>query len=111
MPVNDGESIFNVWTAIGFTGEAIFFSRLLMQWLLSERAGRPVIPIIYWYLSLIGNSIVLTYAIMITDPVFIVSHVVGECIYIRQLILHHRSRAAISAAGRVCPHCGQVVAS
>lgn len=101
----DGD-IWNAWTAVGFAGEIIFFSRLLVQWFLSERAGRPVIPQAYWYLSLVGNSIVLAYAIRIVNPVFILAHTVGQIIYIRQLILHTRGRAR-EAIGAVCPHCGR----
>ncbi|MBN1256215.1 MAG: lipid-A-disaccharide synthase N-terminal domain-containing protein [Planctomycetes bacterium] len=111
MPANEAGSILNIWITIGFAGQIIFFSRLLIQWFLSERAGKPVIPIIYWYLSLIGNTIVLVYAIKIADPVFILSHAVGECIYIRQLILHNRSRAAEAGPREICPHCGQMMAA
>ncbi|MBW2040244.1 MAG: lipid-A-disaccharide synthase N-terminal domain-containing protein, partial [Deltaproteobacteria bacterium] len=46
--------------------------RFLIQWVVSEKKGKSVIPIYFWYLSLLGGLTLLTYAIHIKDPVFIV---------------------------------------
>jgi lipid-A-disaccharide synthase-like uncharacterized protein len=81
------------WLLIGFLGQACFFSRFLIQWLASERAGRSVVPRAFWYLSIAGGSIVLTYAIWRRDPVFILGQSVGLFVYLRNLVLLRREGA------------------
>lgn len=78
------------WLALGFLGQACFASRFLVQWLVSERAGRSVVPRAFWYLSIAGGSIVLCYAIWRRDPVFIVGQSAGLLVYLRNLILLRR---------------------
>ncbi|HET6616398.1 MAG TPA: lipid-A-disaccharide synthase N-terminal domain-containing protein [Gemmatimonadota bacterium] len=75
---------------LGFLGQACFASRFLVQWLVSERSGRSVIPRAFWYLSIAGGSIVLCYAIWRRDPVFIVGQSAGLLVYLRNLILLRR---------------------
>ena len=53
----------NLWLALGFIGQAIFGSRFVVQWLVSERKKRSVIPKAFWYLSIAGSVVLLTYAI------------------------------------------------
>jgi lipid-A-disaccharide synthase-like uncharacterized protein len=60
------------------------------QWLASERAGRSVVPRAFWYLSIAGGAIVLSYAIWRRDPVFILGQSVGLFVYVRNLILLRR---------------------
>ncbi len=79
-----------VWLAVGFGGQAIFASRFLYQWIVSERAGRSHIPRAFWYLSLAGGLTLLSYAIHRGDPVFILGQTTGALIYVRNLVLLHR---------------------
>lgn len=79
-----------MWLVLGFLGQACFASRFLVQWLVSERAGRSVVPRAFWYLSIAGGSIVLCYAIWRRDPVFIVGQSAGLLVYLRNLILLRR---------------------
>ena len=78
------------WLVIGFLGQACFFSRFLVQWMASERAGRSLVPRAFWYLSIAGGAIVLSYAIWRRDPVFIAGQSVGLFVYLRNLILLRR---------------------
>ena len=55
----------NVWVIIGLIGQSTFFMRFLVQWLVSEKRGESVIPVYFWYLSLIGGVILLIYAVHI----------------------------------------------
>lgn len=80
-----------IWICIGFLGQAIFGTRFLYQWYVSEREGRSTIPTIFWYQSVIGSLIVLSYAIYRIDPVFIVSQAGGTFIYVRNLMLIHQN--------------------
>ena len=83
-----------VWYAVGFLGQAFFFSRFLLQWLASERAGRSVIPLSFWYLSLLGGVTLLVYAIHLGDPVFIIGQSTGAFIYLRNLYFRLREEPA-----------------
>ena len=77
---------------IGFTGQTMFFMRFFVQWLYSEKHKRSLIPTAFWYFSLGGSSLLLIYAIIKRDPVFIVGQSTGFIIYIRNLILIKRER-------------------
>lgn len=83
-----------VWLAIGFFGQAFFFSRFLVQWIASERAGRSVIPMAFWYLSLGGGVTLFVYALHIGDPVFILGQSCGAFIYLRNLYFRLREEPA-----------------
>lgn len=77
----------NMWLVIGFVGQACFFMRFLVQWIHSERQRRSLIPKAFWYFSLGGSLILLSYAVHRADPVFIVGQSTGFLIYIRNLVL------------------------
>lgn len=81
-----------VWVIVGFLGQAMFSLRFLIQWLASERAQKSVIPVAFWYFSILGSLILLIYAIHRKDPVFIVGQSVGSFIYFRNLVLIKRSK-------------------
>lgn len=87
---------FGTWQMIGYIGQAFFFSRFAVQWYVSERLKKSVIPLAFWYLSLIGTSILLTYAISQRDPVFTLGQAGGFFIYIRNLMLIDRAKKAAS---------------
>ena len=82
----------NLWIAIGFGGQFVFSLRFLVQWWQSERQGRSVVPVSFWYLSLLGGIALLCYAIHKADPVFIVGQLFGSFIYLRNLRLIAKPR-------------------
>ena len=75
---------------IGFTGQGLFASRFIVQWLYSEKVGKSSIPVIFWYLSIFGGIGLLTYAIFRQDPVIIVGQTFGIFIYVRNLFLIYK---------------------
>ena len=77
---------------VGFAGQAMFFMRFFVQWLYSEKHKRSLIPTAFWYFSLGGSFLLMTYAIFKKDPVFIIGQSTGFIIYTRNLILIHRER-------------------
>lgn len=83
------------WIILGFVGQAFFFMRFLIQWIVSEKRGESTIPIAFWYCSIGGSIILLSYAIHRQDPVFILGQSTGSIIYIRNLILISRKNKAI----------------
>jgi lipid-A-disaccharide synthase-like uncharacterized protein len=87
------------WLAIGFLGQFFFSMRFLVQWMASERRKKSTVPILFWYCSLAGGSLLLTYAIFRLDPVFIVGQAGGLLIYIRNLVLIRRQSRLATVAG------------
>ena len=83
------------WLGLGLFGQLLFSARFLVQWLASERAGRSVVPIAFWYFSLGGSVILLTYAIHRLDPVFILGQTGGFFIYTRNLYFIKREQADV----------------
>ena len=81
-----------VWVGIGFLGQLLFGLRLLIQWLVSEKQGKSVIPLMFWYFSIGGSIILLAYAIHRQDPVFIVGQSFGMFVYVRNLYLINREK-------------------
>lgn len=49
------------WKLIGLTGAAMFGGRWLVQFIASRRQGKPVIPRLFWYMSLVGSAMTLAY--------------------------------------------------
>jgi lipid-A-disaccharide synthase-like uncharacterized protein len=78
------------WEMLGYLGQAIFAGRWLVQWVVSERSKRSVVPIAYWYMSLFGGLITLSYACAIGSGPFIVAQTTGVIVYLRNLVLIRR---------------------
>lgn len=88
-----------VWVTIGLIGQALFAGRFLVQWLVSERTGRSVVPLGFWYLSIAGSAILLAYALHRHDLVFTLGQTFGFVVYGRNLSLIRRERQRLAAAG------------
>lgn len=83
-----------IWMAVGFVGQIMFFMRFFVQWLYSEKSGRSVVPVAFWYFSLAGGMVLLAYAVFRRDPVFILGQAGGSLIYLRNLQLISREKKA-----------------
>ena len=81
----------SLWLIIGFAGQVVFTGRFVLQWLYSEIKRRSLIPVGFWYLSMLGSALLLAYAIYRQDPVFIIGQSFGLLVYLRnlQLIARH----------------------
>jgi len=86
------------WLVVGFIGQALFGMRFLIQWIISEKHGESIIPLPFWYFSIGGSMILLSYAIHKQDPVFILGQSLGSIIYIRNLILIARKKKSLELA-------------
>ena len=89
----------NQWLIIGFVGQALFGARFIIQWIVSEKKGESTIPLAFWYCSIGGAIVLLTYAIYKEDPVFIVGQSLGSIVYVRNLILIDRKRKSMASMG------------
>ncbi|HSY42403.1 MAG TPA: lipid-A-disaccharide synthase N-terminal domain-containing protein [Candidatus Acidoferrum sp.] len=107
---------WSVWKGIGLMGNAVFFSRFIIQWYASEKTGRVVVPVVFWWLSLVGTLLLLTYAVRQHDSVFILAYAFAWIPYMRNLVIHHRHEKAhlacaecgtkIPPQSNFCAHCG-----
>jgi lipid-A-disaccharide synthase-like uncharacterized protein len=86
------------WAGVGFLGQAIFGVRFLIQWLKSEQEGRSVVPIAFWYCSIVGGAISLAYVIHLESVPLIIGQGTPLAIYGRNLYLIYRERARASRA-------------
>jgi len=75
---------------LGSTAQIIFNLRFVYQWIYSERMKESVLPLGFWFLSLIGSMMILVYAIIRKDPVLFVGHIMGTLIYTRNIILSRK---------------------
>lgn len=80
------------WVSLGLLGQAVFMGRMIVQWLSSERQGRSVIPVAFWWMSLIGATMLLVYFIWRRDIVGTLGQATGWFIYARNLSLIHRPK-------------------
>ncbi|MSU61858.1 MAG: hypothetical protein EXS31_05590 [Pedosphaera sp.] len=108
---------WNTWQVIGWLGNIAFFSRFFVQWYASEKQKRVVVPVAFWWLSLVGSMLLLLYALFYRrDSVFIFAYGFTWIPYIRNLMIHSNAkngetkcaacdvRSPISA--RFCANCG-----
>lgn len=71
--------------AIGFVAQAFFSARILIQWILSERARRVVSPSLYWICSIIGSILLFSYGWLRDDFSIILGQLISYYIYIWNL--------------------------
>lgn len=85
------------WVTIGLAGQFAFASRFIVQWIASERAGRSIVPVAFWYLSICGGIVLFCYALYRGDPVFILGQSMGLIVYSRNLwLIHTEGRRTIA---------------
>ena len=82
---------FNWWKLVGWSGNLIFGTRFLIQWIASERAGRSIIPASFWVVSALGSVCLLVYFVFYRrDSVGIFSALFPLPIYLRNLVLQFK---------------------
>ena len=98
---------WHFWKVVGWCGNAVFFSRFIVQWLATEKKKQVVIPIAFWWLSLTGALLLLSYSIYRRDSVFIFAYLPTFIPYTRNIIIHYRNRAQqrhCTACATKAPH-------
>lgn len=76
----------DIWIfALGFTAQALFSGRMLIQWVLSEKEKKVVSPTIYWKLSLLASFLFMIYGWLREDFVIILGQIISYYIYIWNL--------------------------
>lgn len=75
------------WHLVGIIGLTAFSSRFWIQWINSERERKSVLGASFWWISLIGDLLILVYFAKIKDPVNLIGPAFGLIPYIRNLML------------------------
>ena len=83
---------FDFWLAFGIVAQLQFGARFVVQWIASERAGRSVMPLMFWFFSMGGGVLTLIYGIARRDGVIIIGQALSVFIYLRNLSLIFRER-------------------
>ena len=91
---------FDWWVLLGYVAQIMFTMRFVVQWIASERRRRSHIPRVFWYLSIAGSALSLTYAIYLRDPPFIFGQSTGMIVYLRNLMLLNRESRLAGAGFR-----------
>lgn len=101
---NNGEydlaALFNtaaipVWLlSLGIVSQLLFTFRFIYQWMYSEKVKSSELPVGFWRMSVLGASLILTYAIFRKDPVLFVGHVAGLVIYVRNIFIWKKQLAS-----------------
>lgn len=67
--------VITPWKLVGYVGVFLFASRWFVQFFASRAAGRVVMPRLFWYMSLAGSVLVLSYFMLgKNDSVGIISN-------------------------------------
>lgn len=87
---------FDFWLAFGLVAQLLFTARFLVQWISSERAGKSVVPMAFWFFSMGGGAMTLVYGVVKREPVIILGQSLATIIYIRNIMLILKDRKASS---------------
>ena len=79
-----------IWASVALVGQVIFGSRFIIQWLASEYKKKSHIPVSFWFLSLAGSLILLSYSVHIKNPIFMLAFSINTLIYLRNLHLIYK---------------------
>ncbi len=83
---------FSFWVILGFVAQGLFMMRFVIQWIASERVGRSIVPVAFWFFSVGGGFLLFIYSLQRRDPVFIAGQGLGLLIYARNLWLIFREK-------------------
>lgn len=73
--------------SIGFIAQILFSSRLVVQWITSEREKKVITPTLFWSLSLLASFLLFIYGYLREDFAIMLGQGLTYFIYIRNLQL------------------------
>jgi len=88
----DARTWEKIWGGIGLLGQGAFTARFLVQWLASERKRETVMPVAFWWFSLAGGLITLTYVIHLGSLSLTLGQSMGLVVYVRNLMLVKKAK-------------------
>ncbi|MEP6511109.1 MAG: lipid-A-disaccharide synthase N-terminal domain-containing protein [Dokdonella sp.] len=105
--MNEVLTIFNgititPWKLIGLTGAFLFTARWFVQLYATKRLKRVVVPMTFWYLSIVGSAMTLSYFIWgKNDSVGIILNAFPMFVSLYNVSVHlrHRQPEVVSPGG------------
>lgn len=92
-----GQKLLNVsnpfgylWVGLGLLGQVLFTGRMVVQWLVSEKNKKSVVPPVFWWMSLAGSTMLMLYFLWRRDPIGLLGQSFGWFIYVRNLWMIYR---------------------
>jgi len=84
--------IVTPWKLVGYAGVILFAGRWVVQLIATRRAGRPVVPRLFWIMSVVGSALLLSYFIWgRNDSVGVLSNLFPAAVAVYNLILDLRA--------------------
>ena len=83
------------WLIFGLLGQVVFFARMVLQWIHSEKQGKSIITLHFWTVSIVGTVIILIYSIHRKDLVFIIGQLLALFIYWRNIVLIRKQKDVV----------------
>lgn len=74
---------------IGFTAQALFSLRLIMQWMASEKQKKVLTPVNFWQISLLASFLLFVYGYLRNDFAIMLGQALTYFIYIRNIQLQN----------------------
>jgi lipid-A-disaccharide synthase-like uncharacterized protein len=74
------------WLGLGLFGQLLFTGRMVVQWIASERKGTSIVPPMFWWMSLVGSLLLLSYFLWRRDPIGLLGQAFGSFVYLRNII-------------------------
>ncbi len=75
------------WLLLGLLAQVTFFGRWVIQWVASEIRRESVIPVLFWWCSLLGATMLLVYFVGRREPIGVLGQAIGWTVYGRNLYL------------------------
>lgn len=75
--------------SIGFLAQILFSSRLILQWIISEKNKKVLTPVLFWEISLFASFLLFVYGYMRHDFSIMLGQTITYYIYIRNIQLQN----------------------
>lgn len=93
--------VITPWKLVGYFGVGLFAGRWFVQMIASRLHGKPVLPRLFWYMSISGSTLLLAYFIFgKNDSVGILSNLFPMSVALYNLYLDQKVRRAVLDAER-----------
>jgi len=83
--------VVSPWKLVGYAGVILFTARWFVQMTASKKAGVPTVPRAFWYISILGSLMCLSYFIFgKNDSVGILAYLFPAFVSVYNLVLDYR---------------------
>ena len=97
-------------TSLGVAGGILFFGRFYVQWIVSEVRKKYVIPMAFWYMSILGSLMLFPYAFFRVSPGGTLGLCFNTVIYARNIVLRWKEQGILTAERNAVIHLFAAVA-